>query len=180
MTDVASIKEFDLRAFRFSLGQFPTGVCIVTTFVDDELLGMTMSSFNSLSLDPPLVLFSIDKKARGLPSWQAAQGYAIHVLSEDQTNLSNRFARPSPDKWEGIPYKTGVTGAPLLSGASAIFECVPNAQHEAGDHVLFIAQVRKFHSHSQRQPLVFCKGSYGQLNQHDDTAAVIWPLDIHY
>jgi flavin reductase (DIM6/NTAB) family NADH-FMN oxidoreductase RutF len=170
---------FDVRSFRFSLGQFPTGVCIVTAVVGGELLGTTMSSFNSLSLDPPLVLFSIDKRARGLPQWQAATDYAINVLSESQKSISDRFARPSSDKWEGVSYVEGTNGIPLLPGSAAMFECEAHAEYEAGDHVLFIARVRRFHTKPQRQPLVFCKGTYGELQQSDDTAA-IWPLDIHY
>jgi flavin reductase (DIM6/NTAB) family NADH-FMN oxidoreductase RutF len=171
--------SFDGRAFRQCLGQFPTGVCIVTANVEGELLGMTMSSFNSLSLDPPLVLFSIDRGARGLPMWQRVSGYAVNILSEAQRELSDRFARSASNKWQGITFESGLYDAPILAGAAAVLECQRYSQHEAGDHTLFIAQVQKFTAHPSRTPLVFCKGAYGELKQTDHTAP-IWPLDIHY
>ena len=171
--------DVDPMAFRRALGKFPTGVCIVTCRVDGEALGMTMSSFNSLSLDPPLVLFSIDRRAMGLPLWERAEGYAIHVLAETQQDISNRFARPSPNKWEGIPFRDGLHGAPLLPGAAATFECSAHARHDGGDHRLFIARVERFSADPDRRPLVFAQGRYAALHR-SDTEASLWPLDIHY
>ena len=98
---------FDQRALRQALGQFPTGVCVVTCSVDSRPLGMTMNSFNSLSLDPPLVLFSIDRRAASLSLWEKAQSYAVHVLSENQKDISDRFARPLSNKWEGVNFALG-------------------------------------------------------------------------
>src|SRR5271169_7054766 len=95
---------FDARAFRQALGQFPTGVCVVTCLADGERLGMTMNSFNSLSLDPPLVLFSVDRRAVSLPFWEKADGYAVNVLAENQKDVSTRFAKPHPKKWEGARF----------------------------------------------------------------------------
>ena len=103
------------RAFRQALGQFPTGVCVVTCAVDGALLGMTMSSFNSLSLEPPLVLFSIDRRAASLPLWQKAERYAVHVLAENQRGVSDRFARPLSNKWEGVNFMPSACGVPILS-----------------------------------------------------------------
>lgn len=170
----------DPKALRFCLGQFPTGVCIVTARDGDEPLGMTMSSFNSLSLDPPLVLFSVDRKARGLPAWERAEGYAIHILAEGQTDLSNRFARQGANKWEGLPYEPGLAGAPLLAGAAAVLECARDRLVEAGDHILFIAAVRTIRTEVNRKPLIFCKGRYGKLHEDAGSEAALWPLDIHY
>lgn len=169
----------DPKAFRNALGKFPTGVCIVTTRVDDEPLGMTMSSFNSLSLDPALVLFSIDKRALSLPLWERAQSYAIHVLSEAQQALSNRFAGRGTNKWEGLEVEDGLHAAPLLHGVAARFECTPHDIHEAGDHRLFIAKVERFTAHPDRNPLLFAGGRYGQIKTQTDEAP-IWPLAIHY
>ena len=170
--------DLDPMALRRTLGQFPTGVCIVTARSGDELLGMTMSSFSSLSLDPALVLFSIDRRARGLPAWQEAKAYAIHVLAESQQAVSNRFARPGA-KWEGIDYTVGHGGAPVLHGAAAVFECDAHARHEAGDHILFIAAIRRFTAKPERMPLVFSKGRYAKLHPGEE-APPLWPLDIHY
>lgn len=168
----------DPMALRRALGQFPTGVCVMTTRVDGELLGMTMSSFNALSLDPALVLFSIDKRARGLPQWERAQAYAIHALAENQQDLSNRFARPGA-KWEGIAHTPGHGDAPLLPGAAARFECAAHTRHDGGDHVLFIARIVRFAAHADRHPLVFAQGRYASLDR-GQAAPPLWPLDIHY
>lgn len=170
---------FDTRAFRQALGQFPTGVCIVTTKIEGALLGMTVSSFNSLSLDPPLVLFSIDRRAASLPLWEKAKAYAVNVLAENQKDLSNRFARSLANKWEATSYADGFLNAPVLPGVSAVFECAAYAKHEAGDHTLFIAEVKRFRTYADRQPLVFGKGRYATL-QPSELAAPLWPLDIHY
>jgi flavin reductase (DIM6/NTAB) family NADH-FMN oxidoreductase RutF len=170
---------FDPRAFRQALGQFPTGVCVVTCTVGGERLGMTMSSFNSLSLDPPLVLFSIDRRAASLPMWEKAEEYAVNVLSENQKDISNRFARQLANKWEGARFERGRLDAPVLHGIAAVFECVRWAKHEGGDHTLFIAEVKCFRSSVDRKPLVFSKGRYAAL-QSTEFVAPLWPLDIHY
>jgi flavin reductase (DIM6/NTAB) family NADH-FMN oxidoreductase RutF len=175
----ASITAVDSRAFRQALGQFPTGVCVVTCLVNGERIGMTMSSFNSLSLDPPLVLFSIDHRAASLSLWKNAKGYAVNVLAENQKEISNRFARPLSSKWEGTSFSPGSCGAPVLPGVAAVFECVPWARHESGDHTLFIAEVKNFWASPDRQPLVFSKGRYAAL-QPTEFQAQLWPLDIHY
>lgn len=171
--------DFDTKAFRHALGQFPTGVCIVTAKVEGIRLGMTVSSFNSLSLDPPLILFSIDRRAASLPQWEKAAAYAVNVLAENQKDLSNRFARSLANKWEATDYKGGFMDVPLLPGAVAVFECTAFAKHDGGDHTLFIAEVKHFRTYADRQPLVFGKGRYATL-QASDLAAPLWPLDIHY
>ena len=96
---IALKSALDPRAFRRALGQFPTGVCVVTCLADSERVGMTMSSFNSLSLDPPLILFSIDRRAASLPLWERAESYVVNILAENQREVSNRFARPHSNKW---------------------------------------------------------------------------------
>lgn len=168
----------DARAFRQALGQFPTGVCVVTCRGEEENLGMTMSSFNSLSLDPPLVLFSIDKRALSLPQWQRAAGYVINILADNQQAVSNKFARAGTDKWQGTHFSPGYAGAPILAGVAAAFECRPFAIHEGGDHLLFLAEVIRFSFERDRRPLVFSKGRYARLEQTQDPAP--WPLAIHY
>jgi flavin reductase (DIM6/NTAB) family NADH-FMN oxidoreductase RutF len=172
-------EAFDTRAFRHALGQFPTGVCVVTAIVEGTRLGMTVSSFNSLSLDPPLVLFSIDRRAVSLVLWERAEAVAVHVLAANQKDVSNRFARALANKWEGMSCGEGASGAPVLPGVAAVFECAVWARHEGGDHTLFILEVRHFRSFADRQPLVFGKGRYAAL-QSSGVTAPLWPLDIHY
>jgi flavin reductase (DIM6/NTAB) family NADH-FMN oxidoreductase RutF len=170
---------FDARAFRHALGHFPTGVCVVTSRTDGGLVGMTVSSFNSLSLDPPLVLFSIDSGGASLPLWRRAEGYAVNVLAENQKDISDRFARSGVNKWEGTAYADGLFGAPILAGVAAALECAAWATHAGGDHVLFIAEVKRFRTGAGRRPLVFSNGRYAKLHETEFTAS-LWPLDIHY
>ena len=106
---------FDARTFRHALGRFPTGVCVLTSVVEGVPLGMTVSSFNSLSLNPPLVLFSIGGHAGSLRYWTKAEGYALNVLAESQREMSERFARPTSNKWEGTSYSSGLFGAPRIA-----------------------------------------------------------------
>lgn len=154
--------------FRQALGQFPTGVCVLTSVVEGALLGMTVSSFNSLSLNPPLVLFSIDRRAGSLPFWQKAHGYALNVLAESQAEMSTRFAKPCSDKWKGTRYAIGLFGAPLLPGAAAWFECAAESTREFGDHVLFIGAVKRFHMVPDHRPLVFHGGQYRRLRSSNE------------
>jgi flavin reductase (DIM6/NTAB) family NADH-FMN oxidoreductase RutF len=158
------------RAFRQALGQFPTGVCVVTCTVDGVTLGITVSSFNSVSLDPPLVLFSIDKCTASLPFWERASEYAVNVLAENQQDISERFAKRSLKKWEGLNYTVSSFGAPLLPGVAAVFECAAEARHAAGDHALFIGRVKNFRAFAERRPLVFSKGRYSELRQTEEDA----------
>jgi len=158
--------EIDQIAFRNALGQFPTGVCVVTCqSADGEDLGMTMSSINSLSLDPPLVLFSIDNRATSLEKWKTAKGFTLNVLAEDQVDVSAQFARSRSDKWQDVVFDRGHGEAPVLREMTAHFECRPYAQHPGGDHTLFIVEVVHFEADTDRMPLVFCKGRYNSLKK---------------
>jgi len=170
---------FDVRAFRQALGQFPTGVCVVTSVIGTDKLGVTISSFNSLSLDPPLILFSIDRRAGGLPLWRRAEGYTINVLSENQADLSIRFSKPLTNKWEGVACNMEIGRGFVLPGSAAVFHCAPWAVHEGGDHLLFIGRVTSFQAHRERRPLVFSRGRYAALEAEMRSDAE-WPLAMHY
>ena len=133
------------RHFRNSLGMFATGITVVTTRTPaGEPIGLTVNSFNSVSLDPPLIVWSLanDLPSRGL--FEACEYYAINVLAEDQVDLSQRFASRLEDKFVGLEYDTGVGGAPLLKGCCARFQCRNSVRHEGGDHVVFISEVVDF------------------------------------
>lgn len=156
--------SFDAKAFRQALGQFATGVAIITAEgVDGNAIGMTMSSFNSVSLDPPLVLFSVARSAYSLAAMTDAKGYGVNILGADQTDLSNRFAKALGDKWADVELAPAQTPVPLLSGALAHFECSPYAQYDGGDHVIFVARVLSFATNPDKEPLVFYGGSYRNL-----------------
>lgn len=155
---------FDASQFRSALGQFPTGVAVITAQdSEDQLIGITMSSFNSVSIDPPLVLFSLDRRALSLDAMQGASHYAVNVLSKEQQHLSNQFARAMASKWENVEFETRETGTPLLNGALAHFECKPYAHYDGGDHVIFVGEVVNFTCSNHSEPLVFCRGRYAEL-----------------
>ena len=156
----------DPRQFRNALGQFPTGVVIATArTAAGQLIGMTLSSFNSVSLDPPLILFSVLRQAHGFALWQTADRYAVNVLNEEQEQVSNQFARAKGDKWDGISPLTGDTGVPMLPNAAVVFECQAHARFDGGDHEIFVGRVAAMHEHAfnRGRPLVFFEGRYRQL-----------------
>ncbi|MGE0802612.1 MAG: flavin reductase [Lautropia sp.] len=150
----------DRRGFRRALGQFATGVTVVTAQCDGQLAGMTANSFSSVSLDPPLILWSIDKASHSLPLFQKADSFAVNVLAADQLELASRFARPGTDKFAGVPWHPGVGGAPCLPGATATFECRKQSAIDAGDHFILLGQVERYQC-VDRDPLLFAHGRFG-------------------
>lgn len=175
------------RRFRDALALFPTGVAIATAAGEDGApLGLTISSFTSVSLDPPLVLFCIDRRALSLPAWLRAPGYAVNVLAGPQQALSSQFARARGAKWAGVEFDAGLHGAPLLRGALAHFECEAYDHVGGGDHVIFVGRVERFATRPAAHPLVFHRGRYASVHAADAAAedeaalAAAWPLSIHY
>lgn len=167
------------RTFRDALGLFPTGVAVVTTVTKDGArIGATVSSFNSVSLSPPLVLFSVARSTNSFSSWCEAETYAINLLHEHQDALSTRFARSLTEKWEGIQPVTGETGALLIPGALASFECESYARYDGGDHLILVGKVLalKTTSVGDPRPLIFYRGSYQKIERAD----VSTPYDLDY
>ena len=159
--------SFSMREFRDALGLFPTGVAVVTTLTaEGERLGATVSSFNSVSLEPALVLFSMARTARSFAQWEAAEHYAVNLLDEAHSEISTRFAKAMSDKWQGLEPLSGAAGQPLLREAMASFECRSDARYEGGDHVIFVGEVTAFSlaPRAVPRPLVFYKGRYRQLD----------------
>jgi len=151
----------DTKLFRNALGSFATGVTIITT--RDETggaIGVTANSFNSLSLDPPLVLWSIGVKAFSYPAFAKAKHFVVHVLAADQQALSDRFARSSTEKFDGVPFEHGLGGVPLFPGCAAVFECSTERCVEGGDHVIMIGRVERFTVDETALPLMFYRGRY--------------------
>lgn len=169
------------RAFRHALGEFATGVAVITAEgPDGGLIGMTMSSFNSVSVDPPLVLFSVDRRANSLSAMLGAKGFAVNILAREQEDISNKFARALSDKWDQVKRSVGHAQAPLLTGALAHFECEPWANYDGGDHVIFVVRVLR---HAVRAgnpaPLIFFRGRYRDIVDETEREPA-WPLPIHY
>jgi flavin reductase (DIM6/NTAB) family NADH-FMN oxidoreductase RutF len=156
---------FTSRDLRDALGYFATGVAVVTA--RDRLgapVGMTMSSFNAVSLDPALVLFSVARTAHSLDAMQTARGFAVNILGRTQADLSRQFARAQTDKWETVVHSPGYGDAPVLAGVLAHFECEPYAQHDGGDHVIFVCRVLRFGTvDAEEDPLIFYRGRYHTL-----------------
>jgi len=151
---------FDAGDLRRAFGHFATGVTIVTTLDGQgKPCGFTANSFTSVSLDPPLVLVSIARSAHGCDVFTAAAGYAVNILAQDQRQLSNRFARAGVDKFADLDWRGAVTGAPILAGVVAWFDCLNFQQVEAGDHVLLIGRVMQY-SYNTHAPLGYCRGAY--------------------
>ena len=166
MTDTTTPTEaIDIKLFRQLLGCFPTGVAVITTTAaDGKPVGLTCNSFSSVSLEPPLVLFSLRKASSLLGTFVAAESFAINILSQSQDALSGRFASSKiADKFEGVDWAPGPLGTPLIDDCLASFECRVHARHEAGDHDIFIGEVRHMGTGSSEHALVFYKGAYMML-----------------
>jgi flavin reductase (DIM6/NTAB) family NADH-FMN oxidoreductase RutF len=136
--------EFDAHHFRNALSQFATGVTVITTRLPDgSFLGLTASSFNSVSLDPPLVLWSLAQGASSLPVFTGNSHYVINVLAGDQAALAERFAMRIENRFEGVEFALSYTGLPILKGAAAWFECHNRSRYPEGDHVIFVGEVER-------------------------------------
>ena len=153
--------SFSLPEFRAALGMFATGVTIVTARTPQgERVGLTANSFNSVSLAPPLVLWSLSRRAGSVPAFTRGSHYAINILSADQHLLAERFASKAVDRFSGVAFREGAGGAPILEGAAAVFECFNRSQYEEGDHIIFVGEVERCAHRDGAQPLIFHGGRY--------------------
>ena len=158
---------FDPRDLRAALGSFATGVAIVTTCTESgEWVGLTVNSFSSVSLDPPLVLWSLDLGSPSLAFFENATHYAVNVLAADQEELSNRFASRIADKFAGVDCVEGLAGVPLLPGCLSWFECGLDVSYPAGDHLILIGHIERFAHDKAKTPaesLIFQGGGYRRI-----------------
>ncbi|MFG6447616.1 flavin reductase family protein [Roseateles sp. BYS180W] len=151
----------DPQQFRAALGLFATGVTIVTAIATDgRPVGLTANSFNSVSLAPPLVLWSLSRGAASMAVFSTAAHYAIHILAAEQMALAQRFATRGADRFAGLAWHPGAGGVPLLEGCAAVFECAQRSQHEEGDHVIFVGEVQRCTRREEAQPLIYHGGRY--------------------
>lgn len=155
--------QIDPRMLRDVLGCFATGVCVVTSIGDQGLpVGMTINSFSSVSLDPPLVLWSIGLTTPSRSAYQNHPGFAINIMGAEAKDLSLHFARPSEDKFAGVDWTAGHEGVPVLQDALAVLECRVDQSIIAGDHEIFIGRVTRL-SHKDGAPLLFHRGSFAEI-----------------
>ena len=140
---------------------FATGVTVVTARgTDGQLVGLTANSFNSVSMAPPLVLWSLSLASASLPVFATGAHYAINVLAADQVALAAQFAARGVDRWAGVQHQPGISGAPLLAGAAATFECFNRSRHEEGDHVIFVGEVERCSHRDGASPLLYHGGRF--------------------
>ena len=159
----SAMSEIDAHNFRRALGSFVTGVTIVTARgPGGEPVGLTVNSFNSVSLDPPLVLWSLALRATSLPSFREAGSWAVHVLAAGQEDMSARFATPGADRFSGLEVDDGPEGAPQLPGFAARFGCEATFEYEGGDHAIFVGHVVDLQLRDA-EPLVFHGGRYSRV-----------------
>jgi 3-hydroxy-9,10-secoandrosta-1,3,5(10)-triene-9,17-dione monooxygenase reductase component len=155
-------KAIDKLEFRKALGSFPTGVTIISARIaDGRPVGVTCSSFNSVSLDPPLVLWSLAKNSYSRAVFETTPNWAVNLLSSDQEALSNQFAKAGNDKFGSVETEAGIAGVPLLTGCCARFQCVTEFIYDGGDHIIVVGRVLAF-DRSDRLPLVFHSGQYNR------------------
>ncbi|WOE32220.1 MULTISPECIES: p-hydroxyphenylacetate 3-hydroxylase reductase component [unclassified Acinetobacter] len=172
---------FDPKSFRRALGNFATGVTIMTAQnAAGTKVGVTANSFNSVSLDPPLILWSIDKRSSSYDIFAQASHFAVNILAADQIDLSNQFARSKEDKYTDIAYELGAGQAPILKQCSAVFECERFNIIEGGDHWIIIGRVVHFQDNG-RSPLLYHQGAYSSvlphpsLNSHAQAGKAVLP-----
>lgn len=155
--------DSDSRALRIALGQFATGVTVITTRADDgAFVGLTANSFGALSLEPPLISWALRMGSSHLPVFQTNARFVVNVLTEAQVETSRLFASSAPDKFSQVAHAENQDGLPYLHGAAAWFECRLLSHQNAGDHCLFIAEVERY-SHAGTAPLLFHAGAYFTL-----------------
>ncbi|MGZ8261077.1 MAG: flavin reductase family protein [Caldimonas sp.] len=160
-TSRAAPPSFSADDFRASLAMFATGVTIVTACsAEGEPIGLTANSFNSVSIDPPLVLWSLSRQAGSMPAFARGSHYAINILAADQRALAERFASKAIARFDGVAFRPGTSGVPLLEGAAAAFECFNRSRYEEGDHVIFVGEVEACARLAGASPLIFHGGRY--------------------
>jgi len=153
--------SFSTGDFRAALGMFATGVTIVTARGPGGApVGLTANSFNSVSLVPPLVLWSLARSAGSMPAFEQGSHYAVNILAAEQHALAERFASKTADRFADVAFSEGAGGAPVIEGAVAVFECFNRSRYEEGDHVIFVGEVERCSFREGATPLIFHGGRY--------------------
>ncbi len=160
----ADSSDFDPLVLRRTFGNFPTGVTVVSAAPEGEPVGMTVGSFFSVSLDPPLVGFCADMGSSSWPRMAEAGHFAVNLLASDQAQLSSRFAGPDDDRFAGVEWRPAPSGAPLLADIIGWIDCATEQVFEAGDHWIIIGRIVAFEVERDALPLVFWRGGYGSFD----------------
>lgn len=160
-----------LPILRRAFANYATGVAVITAeHPTHGLIGITVNSFSSVSLDPPLILFSLARTSFSLQPLVETPNFVVNVLREGQQDLSHRFARSGTDKWESLPWHRALSGAPVLDGGIAHFDCVHHARYDGGDHVILLGRVNAVGSDADGDPLLYFRSRYRAIRPEDDPA----------
>jgi flavin reductase (DIM6/NTAB) family NADH-FMN oxidoreductase RutF len=163
LDSIVTDPTIDPKDLRKALGHFVTGVTVVTTrAVSGELAGLTVNSFSSLSLSPPLVMWSIALSAASFAAFETCSHFVVNVLAEDQIRLAERFAQSGGDKFKDLLMREGIAGIPLLDGVAASFACRITSRYPGGDHTILVGEVLAYEQ-SERAPLLYARGRYCRL-----------------
>ncbi len=151
--------------FREALGHYASGITVISSYIDGEPVGFTCQSFYSVSMNPPLVSFSVKSSSYSYPKMRKAGRFTVNILSGEQAAISNQFAQRGTDKWHGIDWKESPLGNPIIAGSLYWIDCEIHAEHAAGDHMIVIGEVKAFNRQdtATTQPLVYFKGQYCNL-----------------
>lgn len=156
--------SFDSNEFRTVLGHFATGVTVITTHDGEgNFFGLTANAFSSVSLDPPLVVVCVDKRAESLSALQASGAYNVNILTKEQEPLSRSFSKSGADKFAGLAYEIAENGAPILKDSLAHLICTVHQEVDAGDHILFLGRVTGLEMDNEANPLLYFRGGYRDL-----------------
>ncbi len=156
--------SFDQIGFRNALGTFATGITVITTTnTKKEPVGITVNSFTSVSLEPPLILWCLDKNADSYEDFVNCIRFAVHVLHEDQEAISHNFAIKSNNKFAELEWENGEFGSPILNDFSTCFQCETEERYTGGDHIIFLGRIRSIQTHPGKEPLIYHAGSYRLL-----------------
>jgi 3-hydroxy-9,10-secoandrosta-1,3,5(10)-triene-9,17-dione monooxygenase reductase component len=161
-----NVAEIDSNKFRKTLSHYASGVTIVSGMVDGEPTGFTCQSFHSLSMEPPLISFSVMNSSTTWPKLRTVRRFAVNVLAEDQYEISSVFGRSNIDRWAAVSWQTSIQGNPIIDGVLVWIDCMLHAQHDAGDHSIVIGSVQALGHPAgvdDRSPLLFYKGKYHHL-----------------
>lgn len=154
--------------FREALGHYASGITVITTLIDGELVGFTCQSFYSVSMSPPLVSFSVMCSSGSYPKIRKAGRFAVNIMSEEQEEISNQFSRRGTDKWHGVKWRKSPLGNPVIVDSLHWLDCEIHAEHTAGDHMIVIGEVKALNLEETpaTQPLLYFKGQYCSLAAH--------------
>lgn len=159
----------DRRGFRNTMGNFASGVTVITAKGEDKFVGLTANAFSSLSLDPAQILFCIDKGSSTLPAIKKGRSFVVNILQEEQEEVCLNFAKKGGDKYAGVDFSINKDGVPVLKDNLATVHCSVHELYEGGDHYIVVGDVNDFSYDESKKPLIFYRGKFETLSNYSST-----------